>query len=110
MISSVKKKYRETEARLEFSGRKQPFYRDGQIRLRGKITADKAEIINTIREIDTLKEEAVESKNLEITEPYVKPEMDVIKISNEYALITAGCGSCTVFEPDENEAPFMGDF
>lgn len=69
-----------------------------------------AEIINTIRKIDTLKEITVERNNLEIPEPYLKPEMDVIRISNEYALVTAGCGSCTVFEPDENEAPFMGDF
>lgn len=52
----------------------------------------------------------MERNNLEIPEPYLRPEMDVIRISNEYALVTAGCGSCTVFEPDENEAPFMGDF
>ena len=52
----------------------------------------------------------MEGKNFEIIEPYEKPEMDVIRIPNEYALVTAGCGSCTVFEPDENEGPFMGDF
>lgn len=52
----------------------------------------------------------MERKNLEITETYVKPEMDVIEVSSEYAIITEGCGSCAMFEPEENEGPFFGDF
>ena len=64
------------------------------------------EIINTLRNIYT----TVERKNLEITETYVKPEMDVIEVSSEYAIITEGCGSCAMFEPEENEGPFFGDF
>ncbi len=51
----------------------------------------------------------MERKNLEIREAYVRPEMDVIEISSEYALITAGCGSCTVDNPDENETGMMTD-
>jgi hypothetical protein len=46
------------------------------------------EIINTLKNIYTLGETSVERKNLEITETYVKPEMDVIEVSSEYAIIT----------------------
>lgn len=52
----------------------------------------------------------MERKNLEITEPYVEPVMDVIEIPDEYALVTTGCGSCTVDHPDKNETGMISDF
>ena len=52
----------------------------------------------------------MERKNLEIREAYVRPEMDVVEISSEYALVTTGCGSCTVDHPEENEPGMMSDF
>lgn len=52
----------------------------------------------------------MERNNIEIRETYVRPEMDVIEISSEYALVTTGCGSCTFDQPDENETGMMIDF
>jgi hypothetical protein len=68
------------------------------------------EIINTLKNIYTLGETSVERKNLEITETYVKPEMEVIEISSEYALVTNGCGSCTYDQSDDNETDILNDF
>lgn len=50
----------------------------------------------------------MERKNLEITEPYVEPVMDVIEIPDEYALVTAGCGSTGI--SDLNEGPMNDIF
>ena len=110
MISSVEKNITKLKPDFLSLGEEYHFCRDGHIKLKQIITTDTVEIINTLRNIYTLEETTVERKNLEITETYVKPEMDVIEVSSEYAIITEGCGSCAMFEPEENEGPFFGDF
>lgn len=77
---------------------------------REAISADEAEIINTLRGINTLEEKTMDGKKIETGSLYVKPEMEVVEISSEYSLITTDCGSCAIDKPDENEPGMMTDF
>ena len=42
-------------------------------------------------------------KNLEVVERYMKPELEVVELSIDNAILT----SCTPNIPDENEGPFI---
>ena len=77
---------------------------------REAISSDEAEIINTLRGINTLEEKTMDGKKIETGSQYVKPEMEVVEISSEYSLITTDCGSCAIDKPDENEPGMMTDF